>query len=163
MFGIIKIIKGVIFMKASLIAKWFINELHPEPLKLQKLLYLAQGFSYAFNDKELFPEEIEAWVHGPVVPQVYYEYSIFKYNPINIDFELPEFDSETLEILNYVADNYSKYDSKFLEEMTHNQEPWIFSREGLDPDERSDKTIPKDAIANYFINFIHQPEEDEWE
>ena len=36
------------------VSKWFINELHPEPLKLQKLLYLAQGFSFAFHDKELF-------------------------------------------------------------------------------------------------------------
>ena len=32
------------------IAKWLINKLHPEPLKLQKLLYLAQGYSYAFYD-----------------------------------------------------------------------------------------------------------------
>ena len=33
--------------------------------------------------------------------------------------------------------------------MTHHQEPWILSREGLDPDERSDKTIAKQNIANY--------------
>lgn len=64
------------------IAKWFINEIHPEPLKLQKLLYLAQGFSYAFNDKPLFDDDIEAWVHGPVVPIVYNEYKEYKYNPV---------------------------------------------------------------------------------
>lgn len=34
--------------RANSIAKWFINEIHPEPLKLPKLLYLTQGFSYAF-------------------------------------------------------------------------------------------------------------------
>ena len=33
--------------------------------------------------------------------------------------------------------------------MTHNQEPWILARVGLDPDERSDKTISKSSIANY--------------
>ena len=150
-------------MKASVIAKWFINELHPEPLKLQKLLYLAQGFSYAFYDHELFVEDIEAWVHGPVVPTVYHQYSAFKYNPINIDYEIIDLDSETLEVLNYVKENFSRYDGKFLEEMTHNQEPWLLSREGLDPDERSDKTISKLAIANYFTNYIHQPEDEEWE
>lgn len=150
-------------MKALTIAKWFINELHPEPLKLQKLLYLAQGFSYAFYDKELFDEDIEAWVHGPVVPSVYYKYRSFKYNPIDISYEIEEFDEDTLSILKYVKEKFAKYDAKFLEEMTHNQEPWMYSRDGLDPDERSDKTIPKSAIANYFISYIHQPEEEEWD
>lgn len=150
-------------MKALTIAKWFINELHPEPLKLQKLLYLAQGFSYAFYDHELFEDDLEAWVHGPVVKDVYYKYCDYKYNPINISYELPTFNEEELEVLNYVKNNFSKYDSKFLEEITHNQEPWILSREGLDPDERSDKTIPKSIIAHYFIDYINQPDEEAWD
>lgn len=150
-------------MEALTIAKWFINNLHPEPLKLQKLLYLAQGFSFAFYDKELFKDEIEAWVHGPVVPNVYFEYSNFKYNPINTNYEIQDFDEDTLDVLNYVKNNFSKYDSKFLEELTHNQEPWMMSREGLDPDERSDKTIPKLAIANYFTSYIHQPDDGVWD
>lgn len=150
-------------MKALTIAKWFINELQPEPLKLQKLLYFSQGFSFAFYDKELFEDEIEAWVHGPVVPEVYFKYNSYKFNPINTIYQLPELSEEILEILNYVKNNYSKYDSKFLEELTHNQEPWIESRSGLDPDERSDKTISKLSIANYFINLIHQPDEEAWD
>ena len=145
------------------IAKWFINELHPEPLKLQKLLYLAQGFSFAFYDEALFSEDIEAWVHGPVVPSVYHEYKSYKYNPIMIKYSLKKFDDKTLDILNYVKDNFSKFDSKFLEEMTHNQEPWLLSREGLDPDERCDKTIPKDVIADYFTSYIFQPDDEEWD
>ncbi len=47
--------------------------------------------------------------------------------------------------------------------MTHNQEPWILSREGLDPDEHSDKTIPKQNIANYFICDMFQPDEEKWD
>ena len=141
------------------IAKWFINELHPEPLKLQKLLYLAQGFSFAFYDEALFSEDIEAWVHGPVVPSVYHEYKSYKYNPIMINYSLRKFNDKTLDILNYVKDNFSK----FLEEMTHNQEPWLLSREGLDPDERCDKTIPKDVIADYFTSYIFQPDDEEWD
>lgn len=116
-----------------------------------------------FYDRPLFEENLEAWVHGPVVSEVYYEYKDFKYNPISTNYNLIEFDNETLDILNYVKDNFLKYDGKYLEELTHNQEPWIMSREGLDPDERSDKTISKQSIANYFISFIHQPSEEEWE
>ena len=149
--------------EASLIAKWIINKIHPEPLKLQKLLYLAQGYSYAFYDRPLFIDDMEGWVHGPVVPAVYRCYSDYKYNPIDITYEEVILDDEAEEVLNYVIDNFSKFDAKYLEKMTHNQEPWIFSREGLDPDERSDKTINKQDIANYFISDLFQPDETEWE
>lgn len=147
----------------NIIAKWFINEIHPEPLKLQKLLYLAQGFSLALNDKLLFEADLEAWVHGPVVPEVYFKYKEYKFNPISLSYEIPELDEETLEVLIYVKENYGKYDSKFLEEMTHNQEPWINAREGLDPDERSEKIISKEIITEYFINLLHQPFMEEWD
>lgn len=60
-------------------------------------------------------------------------------------------------------DKYSKYDGKYLEHLTHQQEPWILSRQGLDPDENSDKTISKENIASYFINEVFQPEEEEWD
>lgn len=148
---------------ALVIAKWLINKLHPEPLKLQKLLYLAQGYSYAFYDKPLFKEEIEGWVHGPVVPGIYRIFSSYKYNPIDATYENVELSSEALEVLNYVAENYGKYDGKYLEDLTHNQEPWIFSRKGLDSDERGARIIDKKDIANYFINDILQPDVEEWD
>ena len=37
-------------------------------LKLQKLVYYAQGFSLALCGRPLFAERIEAWQHGPVCP-----------------------------------------------------------------------------------------------
>ena len=40
-------------------------------LKLQKLLYYAQAWYLALHNEPLFPESIEAWVHGPAVPPVY--------------------------------------------------------------------------------------------
>lgn len=148
---------------AETIAKWIINEIHPDPLKLQKLLYLAQGYSYAFNDRPLFKEDIEGWVHGPVVPDVFQEYKSYQYNPINISYEVEELDDDALDVLKYVLDKYGKYDAKYLEELAHNQEPWLFSREGLDPDERSDKTISKESISNYFVSDLFQPEDEEWD
>ena len=33
----------------------------------------------------------------------------------------------------------------------------------MDPDERSDKTISKQNIANYFISDLLQPEDEEWD
>jgi uncharacterized phage-associated protein len=44
-------------------------------LQLQKLLYLCQ-FAYAWEHGSLmFENRIEAWQYGPVVPEVYHEYS----------------------------------------------------------------------------------------
>ena len=137
---------------ALTIAKWIINKIHPEPLKLQKLLYLAQGYSYAFYDRPLFKEEIEGWVHGPVVRNVYNMFSSYQYNCIDINYEVEELDKEAEDVLNYVINNFAKYDSKYLEKLSHEQEPWIMARSGLDPDERSDKTISKESISNYFIS-----------
>lgn len=148
---------------ALTIAKWIINRINPEPLKLQKLLYLAQGYSYAFHDRPLFYDELEGWVHGPVVRDVYNMFSSYQYNCIDIKFEVEDLDSEAEDILNYVIDKFAKYDAKYLEALSHRQEPWILSRFGLDPDERSDKTISKESIANYFINEIYQPELEEWD
>lgn len=153
---------GIIY-DALTIAKWIINEIHPEPLKLQKLLYLAQGYSYAFYDRPLFKEDLEGWVHGPVVRNVYDMFKNYQYNSINTNFEVEELDDEAKDIINYVIENFGKYDAKYLEKISHEQEPWILSREGLDPDERSDKTISKESIANYFINEVFQPEMEEWD
>lgn len=46
-------------------------------LKLQKILYYVQGYFLAKFDRPLFPDEIQAWKFGPVVPSVYYEFSSY--------------------------------------------------------------------------------------
>ncbi len=43
-------------------------------MKLQELLYYAQGFHIALHDIPLFEDSILAWIHGPVVAKESYEY-----------------------------------------------------------------------------------------
>ena len=43
-------------------------------LRLQKLLYFAQGWHLARFGRPLFDASIEAWPYGPVVPEVYRAY-----------------------------------------------------------------------------------------
>lgn len=40
-------------------------------MKLQKLLYFAQGHSYALRNQRLIDESAQAWDYGPVYPSVY--------------------------------------------------------------------------------------------
>lgn len=56
-------------------------------LKLQKLLYYAQGISLGMFDKPIFSENIEAWPHGPVVKEVYSVYNTFGRNNIDIEMD----------------------------------------------------------------------------
>ncbi len=87
---------------ASHIAKWFLayNRSMMQDsdadtisnLKLQKLLYYAQGIFLAINDEPLFEEPILAWAHGPVVESVYHEYKAYGSSGIEFDEDF-NFDS----------------------------------------------------------------------
>lgn len=144
------------------VSKWFINELNPDPLKLQKLLYFAQGISFCMHDEALFDDDFEAWVHGPVIKKIYFEYREYGYEPIDIKYDVKFNNKATIDVLEYVKRVYGKYDGKYLENITHNQEPWNQAREGLDPDEKINKTISKESIANYFIMLMNQPDGESW-
>ena len=41
------------------------------PMKLQKLVYFAQGWSLALTGTSLIDEQIEAWKYGPVIRSLY--------------------------------------------------------------------------------------------
>lgn len=97
-------------------------------LKLQKLLYYCQAYSYGLTGKPMFSEQIEAWVYGPVVPSVYQEYK--KYESRNIplsdieQFSLPD-DSTDSAIIKLVKEQKGQYSAIALKDMTHKETPWI--------------------------------------
>lgn len=102
-------------------------------LKLQKLLYYAQGISLGMFDKPIFNENIEAWQHGPVVREVYSIYNIFGRDNINIEMDKEkeeiikkiEDDKEVSEALNLAYDNFAIYTAWQLRQMTHEDNtPW---------------------------------------
>ena len=124
-------------------------------LKLQKLLYYAQGISLGMNKKPLFAEKIEAWQHGPVVKEVYRDFSVFgrKNIEINMDKEKEkiinkiENNKEVSEILNLTYDNFAIYTAWQLRQMTHEDNtPWDITQrtKGLG------KQIDNSLIEQYF-------------
>lgn len=128
--------KGECIMYSALdIAKWFLAENRRRMidgesdflthLKLQKLLYYAQGCHLAIKDKKLFGENIVAWAHGPVVEKVYSKYKDFGSSPIVFDEEYRQtIDATTEGILREVFDVFGQYSAWKLREMTHSEEPW---------------------------------------
>src|ERR1700761_8773170 len=53
-----------------------------EPMKLQKLVFLAHGWHLHFLHEPLISQQIEAWRYGPVIPELYREFKEFKASPI---------------------------------------------------------------------------------
>jgi len=96
-------------------------------LKLQKLLYFAQGKYLAEFDKPLFEDNIEAWNYGPVVGAVYHQ---FKHcGP----FPITAFDTNSVvnladdkeQFLNQIWKKYAKYSAEYLVDITHKKNgPW---------------------------------------
>lgn len=129
------------------------------PLALQKLLYFAQGFSKAFTGEFLFKEDCEAWIHGPVYPDIYKKYNDIGYLPIDMDVtELSDINltEDEKELLDHIVLYFGCYSGKILENMTHIEEPWRNTRKGLESFEKTNEIIPKEEIASYFDNVMEK-------
>jgi uncharacterized phage-associated protein len=124
-------------LSAHEIAKYFVSLVDEEAgdsisnLKIQKLLYYAQGFHLAFFDKPLFGEAIKAWMHGPVVPQVWHEFKEFGSGPIPVErINLEKYSAGTRRFLDEVYEVYGQFTASRLRELTHSEPPWKNTKQG---------------------------------
>jgi len=146
---------------ASEVAKYFIWKSSKEGKsitnkKLQKLLYYAQGWYLALKDKPLFKEDIQAWVHGPAIPSIYDQYKSFGYGNISIPIDVSDISFlKDDDLLSEVWKIYGKFDAQYLETLTHNEEPWLKARAGLDTGEASSNIISKEELKKYFKSLKH--------
>ena len=114
----------------STIARLFNNLREITPLALQKLLYFCQGYSLALHGKPIFPEECEAWFHGPVYKEIYHLFKDFKYSPIEDEHFIilnngkDSLNEKEKEIVDLVSATFGAYSGKTLETITHNEDPW---------------------------------------
>lgn len=159
--------------KAQEIAKWFLYKNYAAQkenmasnddyevydgithLKLQKLLYNAQGVYLAIKGDKLFEDDLLAWEHGPVIKEVYDTYCVFGKNPIIIPatpenneiVSRIESDSNAKEILDMVYDNFSIYTAWQLREMSHVKGgPW--------GETARNEVISINLIRQYFENEV---------
>lgn len=140
------------YTTANDVAKWFLARNRQEEingadgisnLKLQKLLYYAQGCTLALTDNPLFDDDILAWKHGPVVSNVYHEYKHFEDNSIVLNnFEFSPFSPELSSILENVYQMFGQFSAWKLRNMTHEETPWKVTPK--------DYVIQQDVIKKYF-------------
>lgn len=95
-------------------------------LKLQKILYFVQAEFLVSTGGACFPEAIEAWDFGPVVPEVYHRYKV--YGSANIPYmgggKTVKISSKDQKLMDGIIDECSGYSASSLVEITHQQDPW---------------------------------------
>jgi uncharacterized phage-associated protein len=120
-------------------------------MKLQKLVYYSQAWSLVWDEKPLFPEEIQAWAFGPVCPVLYEahkgEFVLSKDRFSAHQGTLTESGRATIDA---VIDGYNQYSAQQLSDLTHSEDPWNKTRDGIEPLVRSERVISHELMAEYY-------------
>lgn len=138
------------------VAKYMIeNGSDVTPKKLQKLCYYAEAWHNALLGESLVNDShFEAWVHGPVSPELYRtyrEYGWMNIDKVERDVELTFNDKQT-ELLESVLETYDEFSGNELEALTHNESPWVNQRIGLNEMESSNNKISTDDMKTYYYS-----------
>lgn len=144
---------------ARTIAKWFIawaeaSDDELSNMKLQKLLYYAQGHYVALHHVPLFGDPIQAWSHGPVVPKVYRAYKGFGSSALELgdddSFTWTDVDPETTDFLGKTWNTYGGFSAGRLRNMTHAESPWL---KNWSDGDQGDTPIPLSDLEQHFGQF----------
>lgn len=145
---------------ALLVAKYFINKGKDETdngkltnLKLQKILYYAQGWYLANFNRPLFNDPIQAWRFGPAIHSIYRAFSKYGSLPIREEItadELKDINPHDKTFLDKIWDTYKLYSGTDLIQSTHKERPWMETREDIKRGGSSDTEISLATIKAYF-------------
>ena len=124
-------------------------------LKLQKVLYYAQGWHLGLERQRLFTDQIEAWVHGPSIPRIYNRYKKFSFSPIIENAKNPDLPNATKIFLQDVAKVFFPLDAYYLELATHREPPWLNARGNLAPDAPCKNPISVADMLDYFSHLAN--------
>ncbi|GAA4828174.1 DUF4065 domain-containing protein [Paenibacillus vulneris] len=143
------------------VANYFLQKSDPNSersithLKLQKLVYYAQAWHLAIIGNSLFNEKIEAWVHGPVCPDLYSRYKIYGFGVIrpakNQTTNIPK---DTRDLLDEVWQVYGALSGVALESLTHKERPWQQARGNLSDFSPSNNVITNDSMRTYYRRLL---------
>lgn len=116
--------------------------------ELQKILYLAQGFYLATEGEPLFPDEFQAWKHGPVNTSIYHKFKGYGYLPIMRPQVLQPLSAGMAAFIVAVTLAFAPVGQGKLIEYSHADTPWAAN---YIPDQNV--YLTKDELKNYFKNF----------
>jgi uncharacterized phage-associated protein len=119
-------------------------------MKLQRLCYYAQAWHLVWEGKPLFPERIEAWRNGPVIPALYHAHR-GKFTVADWPGGDPQaLDDAERETVDEVLAGYGHLTPAQLSWLTHREEPWKHARQGLEPHEREGREISLELAQEFY-------------
>lgn len=112
-------------------------------LQLQKILYYIQLEFLKKGENPIFPDDIEAWQFGPVVPTSYYKFCMFGSMSINIAYE------EDMAEFADMCENERKIIDSVIEEKRE-LDPWELVDDTHEPGKAWDQ-VYKDGKGNHNV------------
>jgi uncharacterized phage-associated protein len=132
--------------------------------KLQKLLYYVEAWHLVNFGEPILDENFQAWVHGPVIPELYQQLKAYGFNNlevVNDEYETvdEEIDAiikkyklttDQVEFINSVLNKYGGLSSFDLELLSHSEAPWLEARNGYAPHDTCNVIISKERIHEFY-------------
>lgn len=143
------------------VALWFLTHEPMTHKKIQKLCYYAQAWHCTlFQGERLFEDEIQAWIHGPVIPEIYRKYADYGWSEIPKHEGPVNICDSSLEILNAVYNTYGHYSGDQLERLTHSEDPWKNARIGFDVLQPCTNAITIESMREYYGKIYSEAQND---
>lgn len=119
--------------------------------KLQKLCYYAKAWHLAWTEKDLFPEDFQAWANGPVCRELYDKHKgKFSVDAGEIGGSPDLLNDDEKETVDIIVNDYGNMEPWELRELTHREKPWKDTRGDIPDGMRSDMIINKNIMAEYY-------------
>lgn len=133
------------------VSNYFLSKKSMSPKKLQKMCYYAYAWYLTMYNQLLFDDgKFQAWVHGPVNKKLYDKYKVYGWGEIPRKDVPKNINENTREFLNIIFDTFSRYSADDLELMTHQEEPWIRARNGINANLPSNEILDDNIIKRYY-------------
>lgn len=135
------------------ISSYYIKK-NVSPLKLQKLLFYSQVWYFVKYKKLLFNDDIESWVLGPVVHNVWSHFRFIRRGDIINPSKAKDiiFDGKINDHLDQVWNIYGRYSGLQLVDITHNEDLWLNARGDISENQSSKTKIIITEESTTYLN-----------
>ncbi|MDI9409246.1 MAG: DUF4065 domain-containing protein [Candidatus Pacebacteria bacterium] len=120
--------------------------------RLQKLVFYCQAYSLAWDGVPLFDNRIEAWIFGPVIPDLYNSHE--DYTDVKLDFfktfPAAQLSENEIDSIDAVLDGIGDRTGQWLSDLSHTEDPWIDARKGLDENVNGTNLISHESMKSYY-------------
>ena len=98
-------------------------------IKLQKLVYYSKAWSLVWDEDPLFPERVEAWANGPVVPDLYNLHRGVFFCPAGFPgADVSRLTDRQKSNIDLVLKEYGNKSPQYLVALSHSETPWLDAR-----------------------------------